>query len=931
MKNVSSNICLILAALFVACNLEALTLYISPKGDDSWSGESSRVKRGSDTGPLASLAGARDRLRILRQEGRLTEPVEVIFADGIYEIEKSVVFEPQDSGTTQAPVTFKAAGWGAEPVICGGRKLPKFKVGADGLWQLSLPWAKDGRQRFEQLYINGRRARRARSPNKFYYYMQEPVSEGLDPLTGRVVNLRKRSFGVLNQDIASLQGLSTNAMTDIVVKVFHSWETTLARMQCVDFEKSRIYTTASSPWDYFRWKPYLPRYTLENFKAALDQPGEWFLDRQGILYYMPFKGEKIGKVEAVVPVCDRFIEMRGDALKGEWISNLKFEGLHFKYVGYQLPPQGQGDAQAAKNQGAVIEMNGVRDVAFLDCEIAHTGLHGIWFRKGCRAGRVERCYIHDIGGGAVRIGDIVWSKAELPDKITSNFVIDNNILHEGGRVFSGATGLWIGHAGHVQVTHNDIAQFTYTGISIGWTWGYKETVTCNNTLAFNHIHHIGGGVLSDMGGIYCLGDLSGSVVTNNHIHDVYSYDYTGRGGWGLYTDEGSAKLIFENNLVHHTKTGNIHQHYGKENIFRNNILASSMNGQIQRSRIEEHTTVIITNNIIYWENNSAAFWRGHEGVSGTTDDVVVDHNIYWNTKGIADNAFNCGSWDEWQKAGHDQNSKVADPLFRDVAKQDYRLRPDSPALKHGFEPFDYEQAGVYGKRSWCRLASKTYCPDVEFAPVPEHYSVKKVDTDFELIRVGSQIPWFATHSDKRGDEIVVSSGAAFSGKKSLKFQDKAGLKHKFNPHITLDLSYTNGVVESGFALKATKETIFFAEWREYPVGKRAYVSGPHVRVRGGVVYAVGLDDKGVSKTFKVCDLPDSGWINIFITAGLGEKYTGKWRIRITISGQVTAEQEYRFQRDKFSKMDWFGICADGDSDHTFYIDDLKILNKKELP
>jgi hypothetical protein len=924
MKKVSLNMCLLFAVAFTLCRVEALTLYVSPKGNDTWSGESSRIKKGSDKGPLASLVGARDRLRVLRKEGCLTEPVDVIFADGIYEISESVVFEPQDSGTPEAPITFKAAGWGAEPVICGGRKLPSFEEGPNGMWQLSLPWAKEETKRFEQLYINGKRAQRAKSPNKFYYYMQEPVFDGIDPLTGKITNLRKRAFVASKEDIAPLSGLNSNEISDVVVKVFHSWEASLARMQCIDFKKNRIYTTASSPWDYFRWKPNLPRYQLENFIEALDQPGEWFLDREGILFYMPLEGEKISRFDTIVPVANRFIEMRGDALKGNWISNLTFDGLRFEYAGYQLPAQGQGDGQAARNQGAVIEMNGVRDIVFTDCEMAHTGLHGIWFRKGCRLGTVQHCYIHDIGGGAIRIGDIAWSKDELPDKITSGFIVDNNILHAGGRVFSGATGVWIGHAGNVDVTHNDIADFTYTGISIGWTWGYKETVTHNNTLAFNHIHHIGWGVLSDMGGIYCLGDLSGSVVTNNHIHDVYSYDYTGRGGWGLYTDEGSAKLIFENNLIHHTKTGSIHQHYGKENTFRNNILASSMNGQIQRSRIEEHTTVIVTNNIIYWDNDSAAFWRGHVGAAGTTEDVVFDSNTYWNPNGVATNAFNCGSWAQWRESGHDLNSKIEDPLFRNVSKGDYRLKSDSPAIKCGFVPFDYRCAGVYGKRSWRKLARKQSYRDVEFAPVPRKFFVTEFDNDFEEMVTGKEIPWFKTHTEKKGDSIIVSSDQACSGKKSLKFKDVDGLKYKFNPHIDLKINYTNGIAATAFALKANRKTTFFFEWRDYPENTSSYISGPSVRIKDGAIYAVGRDGKGRRKSFKVCDLPSDDWVRLTISAGLGAQSSGKWRFQVMVSDKVIANDEYLFQRKEFNRMKWFGICADGDFKDSFYIDDLKI-------
>jgi hypothetical protein len=901
------------AALCAVGVAGAATVYVAPDGKAGGAGTQKE--------PLASLEGARERVRQLRQEG-VREPVTVEFADGEYVLTAPVAFGPEDSGSPEAPVTYTAAK-GGKPVFCGGRRLPPFEVGADGVWRTRV----EPGFRFEQLYVNGQRATRARSPNAFYYYMQAPSPYGIDPLTGKPADLSRRAFFAAKPDIAPLADKSRAELSNVVVTVYHSWEVSHARVQAVEPESGRVVVTGSTPWPFFRWMPYLPRYHIENFKEALDAPGEWFLDRDGTLSYLPLPGEKSGKTAAVAPVTDAFLRFAGDALKGQWVSDLTFSGLAFEYAAYGLPANGQGDGQAAVTQPAAVELDGARRVAFRDCAFAHIGAHGVWFRKGCRESVLARCQVVDLGAGAVRVGDSKWSQAELPDKLTGQITVDNNILQEGGRFFRGATGVWIGHASDVRVTHNDIADFFYTGISMGWTWGYKETATHRNTLSHNHIHHLGWGVLSDMGGIYTLGRSDGTVLAGNHIHDVYSYDYTGRGGWGLYTDEGSAQMVFENNLVHHTKTGNIHQHYGQENVFRNNILACSMNGQIQRSRIEEHTTVIITNNIIYWDNDSAAFWRGHAGSYGTVTDVVVNANTYWNPNGIASNAFNGVSWQAWQALGQDADSQIADPRFKDPANGDFRFKWFSPAVRAGFRPFDTEAAGVYGTRAWRKRASAKRYPAVTFAPVPERYVVRRLKEDFDALPLKAPFPNVTSHVEKKGDGIFVTDEAACSGKQSLKIQDAPDLAYFYNPHFTFSCAFTNATVENTFAVRMQPGAEFFTEWRDYPEdGGNGYATGPCLAFRDGKVLArtcvKKADGKMASSERLLSELPPDAWAKVTVTVGVGGHDTRSWSVKIVRDGSPAVEaSELPLASDAFRVVEWLGFCSTAKRAVAYYLDD----------
>lgn len=586
------------------------------------------------------------------------------------------------SQATTRPVVIRAQGK-QKPRFIGGVALKNWEKSDNGIYRTFIPEVLKYGFTFEQFYVNGHRATLARTPNEGFFQVKG-VKETVIEKGQRFPKFAVQRITSKASDMESFSELPKDALKDLKARFYHHWDITQKPVYYMNTDSAAFYLSGEGlkPWNPVRKGA---RYFFYDYFKALDTPGEWFLDRKsGYLYYYPKAGENMDTAECIAPALKQLVVLKGDA--GEAVENISFEGLSFQYTSYIMPATGNEPMQAAARIEAAVEFDFVRNISLNDCELMHTGAYGLWIRRACYQNTVDHCYLADLGAGGIKVGETVLRKDNLP--VTSHNVINNCIITDAGSVFPCAVGIPMFHTAHNKVTHNEISNLRYSGISVGWVWGYGFSPSVDNLVAYNHIHHIGWGEMSDMGAVYTLGKSYGTRIVNNVIHDVVSYDY---GGWGLYTDEGSTDVEMSSNLVYRCKSGGFHQHYGEKNRIENNIFAFGHFFQSQMTKVEKHLSFSFKHNIIVQDRGETLKGPWDKGL------IDMDNNAYWAYKG--DLSFNKMNFKEWQKL-KDKHSVVRDPKFADPYADDFHFRSKAVARKIGFKVFDYTQAGVYGSDAW---------------------------------------------------------------------------------------------------------------------------------------------------------------------------------------------------------------------------------------
>jgi hypothetical protein len=876
------------------CNIQCATkptkvqadYFVSPAGNDAWSGTMASPNARRTDGPFATPGRAIQAVRSRSgRDGAST--ITVMLRGGRYDLPEPLALLPDDSGTTHARVVYSSYP-GEKAVLSGGRRIDNWQVLPNGYWQTTLPEVRDGTWYFEQLFVNGQRRYRSRLPKGGACYYIAGEAPATTPSLERGFDRFRFKPGQLRADWANLG--------DIEVLSFHIWTMSRMRIAAIDEESSLLTLTGPTRCTAYYCKLGAgQRFMLENVREALTEPGEWYLDRSGgVLTYIPMEGETPGHSEVIAPRLAQIMRLQGDTQSSRFVEHLEFHDLEFSYTNWVNGPGGLHSIQAEADLGAAISARAARDVVLEGCRVTHTGEWAIEWGNGCVGNTVAGCTLADLGAGGIKIGEI---GGVGPGGVyaSDNTVSDNLIVH-GGRMHPAGIGVWVSHSPRNRIIHNTIDDFYYTGVSLGWSWGYGPSQTHDNLVAHNRITRIGQGVLSDMGGIYTLGLSEGTVLDHNWIENVRSFDY---GGWGIYFDEGTSGIVARNNIVSHTRSAGFHQHYGRNNLVENNIFAFGEKEQVARTRAEDHLSFSFLRNTVLFNNGKllGGNWNG--------DNYRFDSNLYCDQRKKTVK-FNGTSLTLWQKRGQDVHSIVADPRFVDAAGGDFRLRNDSPARRLGLVPIPVSGFGCSPREVGIPPVAPAFRAAAPSPPMP-------LREDFESVPPGSRTPDAVTSEESGKSSARITSETASKGHQCLKFSDAPGQNVAWTPNIHYTPHYSDGLLRATFALRVESGAVFYHEWRD---DASPYHVGPSLHI--------GPDGTLTANGKRLTQLPAGQWVQFEIVCGTGSRSSGSYRLRVQLPGKArSAATTFACDR-RFRKLDWFGFVSDTTKESTVYLDDLRL-------
>ena len=555
--------------------------------------------------PDSSLQDAVRRAREMRRLGQASE-VTIHLAAGVYPLYEPLRLRPEDSGLRIVGAT-TPDGKPSGTTISGGLRITGWKRQGK-LLVADVPDFNGRPIDFRQLWINGKKAVRARDVSDF-----EQMNRIL------TYDKKNRILWIPKSAVEKIVNSKSSNCKYPEMVLHEMWCTSNLRIKSMTVDGDSVAVTFHNPEAKIQFEhpwpsPMTPNtghpspFYLTNARELLDEPGEWYHDVwEHKLYYMPRTNEKLEmineKFEAVVPVVETLIEVIGSAEHP--VRDITIEGVTFSHTtwmrtsekghvplqagmylleAYKLRPQiDRPNNHKLDNQGwlgradAAVELRHTEDINFKDCRFEHLGGSGLDYVEGCKGGTVTHCTFTDIAMNGYVCGSFSPEGLEThrpyqpidSREVCSHQEISDCEFFDVTNEDWGCVAICAGYVSGINIEHNTIHDISYTGISLGWGWNRDEVCMKNNrvyaNLIYNYAQH-----MYDCAGIYTLGNQPGTLISENVVRDIAkpSYVHDPNHWFYLYTDEGSSNITVRDNWTPEEKF--LKNANGPGNVWENN-------------------------------------------------------------------------------------------------------------------------------------------------------------------------------------------------------------------------------------------------------------------------------------------------------------------------------------------------------------------------
>jgi parallel beta-helix repeat protein len=674
------------------------TFFVSPSGNDEWSGKFSDPVNNKTDGPLRTIEKAKQVLDDLDKNALKTgSEIKIIIRKGIYSIGRSLVFSGKAG--IDKNITIILSAYKKESVrLNGGKEVKGFHLITDTailekinpIYRgkiLQADLKNNGITEFGgitnrggpglELFFNGKKMEPARWPNEGWATIKDVPQTGTLVFKGELPHMRfdlpvGRHYGRF-----TYEGDRPSKWLDVKNISLHGywtwdWFDEFLNVQSIDTVNKEIFIKPPhSNYGYCKEQ----RYYAANVIEELDRPGEWYIDRStGVLLFWP--PSSIEEASVFVSVLNKpMIEL-------DSVSGVKIENLAFEF-----------------SQGNGVVIKGGENNSIAGCSFNNLGDVAVRIDGGIKNGVIS-CDIYDVAAGGITLsgGD---RKTLTP---AGNYVINNSIHDFAQWIRTYQPGVVISGVGN-RISNNLIYNGPGTGILLSGN---------EHTIEYNDMHDLALET-GDVGAFYMGRDWTerGNIIRCNYFHDL-----KGQGKHdvnAVYLDDWASGTIVEGNIFNNCARG-IMIGGGRDNIVSNNIFTAN------------HLAIHVDSRGLGWakyyfDGTDSTLFKRMDAMNYNKPPYSVKYpallSLYGDEPAIAKNNSifsNISSSERWvglfdgldftivqsrdniiSKPGEGPLS-IKDfivknnPCIYNPGKGDFRIKPEG--YQHGFKSIDYKKIGL---------------------------------------------------------------------------------------------------------------------------------------------------------------------------------------------------------------------------------------------